>query len=101
MASRLELHEELCTKLGSRNVYFQPPESVKMNYPAIRYKLSRIKIGFANDKIYSKKKCYDATVIDKNPDSTIPDEMLGFPYCNFDRFYTADGLNHWAFTLYY
>lgn len=101
MASRLELHEELCTKLGSRNVYFQPPESVKMNYPAIRYKLSRIKIGFANDKIYSKKKSYDVTVIDKNPDSTIPDEMLEFPYCNFDRFYTADGLNHWAFTLYY
>ena len=36
---RLELHEILCTILGSRNVYFQPPESIKMNYPAIVYGL--------------------------------------------------------------
>jgi hypothetical protein len=40
MASRLELHEELCAVLGSRNVYFMTPESVKMNYDAIRYALN-------------------------------------------------------------
>ena len=37
MKTRYELHEFLCEILGSRNVYFQPPESVKMKYPAIVY----------------------------------------------------------------
>ena len=32
MDRRLKLHEELCDILGSRNVYFQPPETVKMKY---------------------------------------------------------------------
>jgi len=32
---RIQLHEILCDVLGTRNVYFQPPESVDMNYPAI------------------------------------------------------------------
>jgi len=32
---RLKLHEILCGILNTRNAYFQPPESVKMNYPAI------------------------------------------------------------------
>ena len=33
MKTRYELHEFLCEILGSRNVYFQPPESVKMKDP--------------------------------------------------------------------
>ena len=42
MGNRLELHEIFCDILGSRNAYFQPPASVKMNYPAIKYSLSNI-----------------------------------------------------------
>ena len=45
---RLELHEILCGILNTRNAYFQPPESVKMNYPAIVYALSNIKSLYAN-----------------------------------------------------
>ena len=37
MANRLDLQALLEDLLGSRNVYYQPPESVKMNYPAIVY----------------------------------------------------------------
>ena len=42
MKTRLELDEELVKILGSKNVYFQPPESLKLNYPAIVYSLSNI-----------------------------------------------------------
>ena len=55
MASRLELHEELCEVLGSRNAYFQTPENVKMEYKptgAIRYKLGGKNLKRANNKIY-------------------------------------------------
>ena len=42
MASRLDLQTFLEELLESKNVYFQPPESVKMNYPAIVYALDDI-----------------------------------------------------------
>lgn len=102
MASRLELHEELCTILGSRNVYFKAPSSVKMQYDAIRYELSDKDLKRANGKIYQKTNQYSGVVITRDPDTTIPDEILShFEMCSFGRPYTSDNLNHYPFTLYY
>ena len=52
MRDRIGLHEILCETLGSKNVYFQPPESVKMNYPAIVYSRSDIENDHANNQVY-------------------------------------------------
>lgn len=102
MASRLELHEELCDLLESRNVYFQPPESVKMKYPCIKYSLSGVNAKRANDEIYQSTNRYELIVIDPNPDSDIWQKILKrFPMCSFDRPYVADNLNHFALTLHY
>lgn len=101
MASRLELHEKLCELLGTKNVYFQPPESVKMNYPAIVYSLNSIDNTFANNKVYSSIKSYTVTVIDKDPDSELVEKMTNFPTAKFNRHYTSDNLNHWVFNIYY
>lgn len=101
MASRLQLHEILCNVLGSRNVYFQPPESIKMKYPAIVYSLSNIKNDFADNKVYRANKQYEIIVIDKNPDSEIPDKMNYLPMVSFNRHYKADNLNHYVFTVYF
>ena len=102
MASRLELHEELCTLLGSRNAYFQPPANIRMKYPAIRYKLSDIDKLSANNKAYRLVNGYEVTYIDENPDSDMSQKILEhFPMCSFDRWYAADNLNHWVFTIYY
>lgn len=100
MANRLDLHEMLCDIIGSRNVYFQPPESVKIQYPAIKYSLSNIKNNHANDKVYTQSRSYQIIVIDKSPDSTISDKVSQLPYCKFDRSYVSDGLNHYVYTLY-
>lgn len=37
MGTRLELQSKLVELLGSKHVYYQPPESVKIEYPAIVY----------------------------------------------------------------
>lgn len=99
--SRLDLHETLCEVLGSRNVYFQPPPSVQMKYDAIVYSLNDIKTEHADNKIYKKDKQYKITAISKNADSDLYEKILELPYCEFDRFYPSDGLNHWVFTLYF
>ena len=92
------LLEEL---LGSRNVYFQPPESVKLKYPCIVYERSDIRTVRADNLPYLKHKRYTVTYIDEDPDSKIPDKLLELERCGFDRHLTSDNLNHDVFTLYY
>ncbi len=97
---RLELHELLCQILGSRNVYFQPPESVKMKYPAIRYSRNEIANTSADNIVYKQDVSYMITVIDRDPDSAIVELISQIPRIVFDRHYVADNLNHDVFTLF-
>lgn len=101
MDSRLELHEILCDILGSRHVYFQPPSSVKMVYPAIVYSRNSIGNDFANDLVYKQSLGYTVTVIDEDPDSNVVEKISRLPMCRFDRHFTSDNLNHDVFTIYY
>lgn len=101
MASRLELQTMLEDILGSRNVYFQPPASIKMQYPAIVYSRSNIDNTNADDVMYTQNRSYEVTVIDANPDSSIVDRLSRIPKCRFDRHFSSDNLNHDVFTLYF
>lgn len=101
MASRLDLHEELCNLLGSRNVYFQPPESVKLVYPCIVYSKSGVVKLNANNRLYKSDDEYQITVIDYDPDSDIYARIIEhYPMSRFDRSYTSENLNHNVITLY-
>lgn len=102
MANRIELQAIFEEILGSRNVYFNTPESVKMKYDAIRYELASKDIKRANNRLYLFTNCYDGVVITTDPDTTIPDAILShFEMCSFGRPYIADNLNHYPFTLYF
>lgn len=101
MASRLDLHEILCGVLNSRSCYFQPPSSVRMQYPAIRYSIKDVEKRSADDIAYRKLPCYELILIDKNPDSEFIEKLLDLPYCSYDRHYESDNLNHDVFTLYF
>ena len=99
MGSRLDLHVAL-TDI-TPNVYFQPPPSVQMQYPCIVYERSDRVVDHANNKPYKHTKRYEVTVIDRDPDSTIPEEVASLPMCSFVRFFTADNLNHDVYELYF
>lgn len=101
MGSRLELHEVLCNILGNRNVYFQPPASVKMCYPAIVYSRKSIDNTYADNSVYKQSDSYELTLIDEDPDSEYVRKISLLPTCRFDRHYTKDNLNHDTFTLYF
>lgn len=100
MASRLTLQTTLETILGSRNVYFQPPASVRINYPAIIYSRSNIDNSFANNGVYSQKTAYEVTFVDTNPDNPCIGTISRLPTCRFDSHYVADNLNHDVFTIF-
>ena len=101
MEKRHQLQSILEAVLGSRNVYFQPPETLKMVYPCIRYERDNTLSVFANNAPYRHTKRYQVTVIDRDPDSAIPDRVAALPLCTFSRHYTADGLNHDVYSLYF
>lgn len=101
MAPRLELQTILEGLLGSRNVYFQPPPSKQLEYPCIVYQRETVDIQHANNHPYKHLKRYLVTVMDRNPDSSIPDRVAQLPTVVYDRFFTADDLNHDVFRLFF
>lgn len=101
MGQRLDLQNLLVGILGSGEVYFQPPPTVQMEYPCIVYKRDSEATEYADDLPYHRRKRYQVTVIDPDPDSAIPDLVGALPLCTFDRHYTADNLNHDVFKLYF
>ena len=102
MASRLNLQAELEELLGTRNVYFQPPESIKLHYPCIIYHRSNIRPRYADDTSYIKTTGYELTVIDKDPDSDLVERLMNhFRYVSYGRHFNADNLNHDTLTLFY
>lgn len=106
MDSRMDLHETLCRVLdvtepdGDRHTYFNPPSSVNMKFPAIRYSIKAIESVFANNGLYNKRPSYKVTLIDEDPDSVYVEKILKIPLCSFDRHYIANNLNHFVFTIY-
>lgn len=100
MRTRLELDQQLREALGSNNVYFQPPESTIMQYPAIVYSRYNIDQQHADNYAYIQSPAYQAIVIDPDPDSKIWERVSELPMCSYDRHYQADNLNHDVFTIY-
>lgn len=99
--TRLNLQAKLEDLLGSKHVYYQPPENLKMEYPAIRYSKSDEEDIYANNIKYLSMSVYDLIVIDKKPDNPVIKKLLELPYSEFDRHYVADGLNHDIIRIFY
>lgn len=101
MGDRLDLQAKFEEILESRNVYFQPPTSVSMHYPAIRFELKDILTKSANNSSgYVMVPGYEGTLITKEPDTKYLPQILRLPYCKFDRYYSASNLHHYTFTIY-
>lgn len=98
---RVSLQNELEAILGSREVYFSPPEDVKISYPAIVYHLDKVDVKHADDLKYKKTNRYSVTVMDYDPESEIAAKILDMRYCELSSTFAKDNLQHFIFTLFY
>jgi len=98
---RIQFHEILVSLLGSENVYFQPPSTMKIKYPCIIYNRNTEFMRHADDGRYADRTCYMVYVIDPDPDSDIPEKVGYLPLASFDKHYTAENLNHDVYSVYY
>lgn len=103
MGLRLDLHEELVALAGSSfMVYFQPPEGTQIQYPCVVYGADSGDSDYANNHTYRFTKRYQITVITRDPDCDLPEEILRhFSMCRMDRIFVSDNLYHNTLTLYY
>lgn len=99
MGQRLDLQTLLETITD--NVYFQPTTNVRMEYPCIVYQRDTARTAFSGNVPYRYTKKYTVTVIDRDPDSTIPDKVAALPMCTHTRWFAADDLNHDVFSLFF
>ena len=101
MASRVELQTTLEKLLDNKNVYYQPPESIKMEYPCIRYSKNGINVLYADDKKYRSYNQYQIIVIDRKPDNVAINKILELPLSSYERHYISDNLHHDVINIYY
>lgn len=80
------------------HLYFQPPESVKMEYPCIVYHLRTMTAQYADNRPYTLAIGFDVTYISRSPTSEVPTRLAKEPLFGFDRYYRADNLHHYAYT---
>lgn len=94
MATRLTLQNKLESILGSRNVYYNPPESQKMSFPAIVYNLSDLRQVHADNRKYIDYTTYKITVVSKQVDHPAIRAVLDLPMTKFSANYTKNGFYH-------
>jgi len=99
MAPRLQLHDLLAEM--AEHVYYQPPNNMTIEFPCVLYARDDSFSEHADNRPYIHAKRYQLTVVDRNPDSPLPDQVEALPLCSFDRAYAMDELNHWVFNLYF
>lgn len=109
MGTRYQLHNELKSLLGTTDksgnearCYFQPPESINMQYPCFVYSRESPHVLRADNFLYRRTYHYGLTYITYDPDDSMIDEVEShFPMCRLSRSYTSDQLNHYYYDLYY
>lgn len=101
MNNRLRLHNELLKFV--ENVYYQPPENLKLKYPCIIYNRDTDYRMSANNKKYDNGiKQYNLMVVDLDPDSDLFDRIESyFMMIQLNQRYVMDNLYHGSFKLYF
>lgn len=99
MGQRLDLQTVL--EGITPNVYFQPPRNLDISYPCIIYARDYANTEFADNAPYNILKRYQVTVVERNPDSSLPDEVAKLPTASFSTHFTKDNLHHDVYTLFF
>jgi len=100
MKTRIKLQKFLEKVAAPYHVYFQPPDSLYIDYPCVIYHLSNVKNLYANNNIYKQDKFYELIIVDSNPDSILFEKFCKLPMCKFKNFYVSESLNHFVFDIF-
>lgn len=97
--ARIEVHNLLQELSGyGDNVYYNPPESLKMSYPCIVYEKSNLNARHADNTPYMRYDTYTIThIYKKESESKLSEKLASVTGFSFDRNFIADNLHHDVF----
>lgn len=98
---RIELQAKLEEILGSRQVYFQPPENFKMKYDCIVYKRNPKDNRHADNRVFGQRQGWTITHISQKPNPPAVQTLSELPTCRPEQAYVADNLYHNVFHIYF
>jgi len=82
------------------HVYFQTPESMKLEYPCIIYSMNTIKTQKADNRSYTMNVAYGVRYVTRDPDDPVIFKIAELPYCSSGNHYVKDNLHHYPYTIY-
>ena len=98
---RVNLHHMLEDILGSKNVYYDPPESFKLKYPCIVYYMEGFADIPADNQTYRRMRRYNMTYITTDSEDPVAERLADIRYCTLTRPFVASDLFHFSYTLFY
>lgn len=98
-----ELIDKLTELVDTGKVYFQPPASIKLEYPCFVFHRTDAYQSYANDSNYVFMPSYRVTYINRSePDPEMIKKVKdAFRYCRYTGHGIIDNLHHDYFTIYY
>lgn len=102
MGNRIELHTLISSVMPEGvTVYFQPPNSINLQFPCVIYSRTGKAENFAGNELYNSKYEYSVLVISRDPDNDLSEQLVKIPFTSYDRRYEANGLYHDVVKLYF
>lgn len=98
-----EIRDYFSSIEGLNKVYLQPPSSEKLIYPCLIITQNIPSTLYCDDVPYLVWPTYELMLIDYDMESSIPSEIIRKGIGNYriqpERYYVADNLCHWMYTL--
>ena len=82
------------------NIYFDPPESKKLDFPAIVYTRKTTDTVNADNRKYIIYDRFQITYIHKDKDDEMVEKILNLPRCLHDDEFQTNDMYHDVFTIY-
>lgn len=101
MDRRIELQSLLEKILGSRNVYYQPLPSIKLQYPCIVYERNPGEPMYADNLKYIKANRFQVTLIARNPEDPTRVKIEDLLFSRHMTRLVQENLYHDVFDVYY
>ena len=97
---RLALHQEFIRILGNAcNVYFMPPQEMRLSYPAIVYYLGGGSDSYADNVRFLPRTTFDVTLIENEPLSPKVDEIRDLKHSSYMTSFKKDHLHQHQFKI--
>lgn len=97
--NREELHQLLLSFCP--NVYYQPPESVKLKFPCIVYSMEALSPQYADNLPYLLHQPFSMRYITRDADDELVFQLAQLPKCKHGKPYAKENLYHHPYTIYY